>query len=365
MDSRLKKATIWGGWAISLMFLGWAFWSIDFSKVVESFRMINPVWLVPAFILNFSILLVRTARWNVFVEAVKPVRFISAFAALCIGFMANMLLPARIGEIVRALVLAESEDIPKGKAFGTVVVERAFDGLCVVILAMLVFALITPTHVSAESMYGMKLSAVFFSSVLILVFAATFMFHKRYRPVVWAIEVFTGLLPEKWGVKIRDFLESIRQGLHSIDHGHRILKIALWSIPVWGLAGPFNYCFIMAFGLDLPFSASFFVLISQVVGLLIPSAPGFIGVYHAATMGGLMLYGVDQDMALSVAVLMHLVVFIAQTAPGFFFMWKMSYSLSDIRKKEEAAEEEGLETDLEADEESSEKASPPSPVSGD
>ncbi|VAX16622.1 hypothetical protein MNBD_NITROSPINAE03-1960, partial [hydrothermal vent metagenome] len=94
---------------------------------------------------------------------------------------------------------------------------------------------------------------------------------------------------------------------------------------------PFNYFIFQAFNLDLPISASFLVLLSQILGVMVPSAPGFIGVFHAATIAGLMFYGVDSELALSVALTLHIIMFTMQTIPGLIFLWVEQYSLRDIK----------------------------------
>jgi len=102
MKSKVKSLVIWGGWGISLVFIVWAVMKMDLAKVWASLQMADYRWIVPAAILNLLILYFRGARWRHFIWPVKKITRKSAFSALCIGFMANMVLPARIGEFVRA-----------------------------------------------------------------------------------------------------------------------------------------------------------------------------------------------------------------------------------------------------------------------
>ena len=91
----------------------------------------------------------------------------------------------------------------------------------------------------------------------------------------------------------------------------------------------------MAFGLDIPFSACFLVLLTQVLGIMIPSAPGFVGVHHAATIAGLAFFGVDGEVALSVALALHIVLFLTLTIPGLVFLWLEQYSFSQVQNAAE------------------------------
>jgi hypothetical protein len=331
MKSTTHKLALWTGWAISLGFIVWAVMKMDLTKVWGALLIADYRWVVPAAILNIVLLIGRGFRWRHFIAPIKEVSFMSSFSALCIGFMANMVLPARIGEFVRAYVLAKKESIPKSSAFATVVIERAFDGLSVVVMMLLVFALVEPPDANDVFWVTLKIGGVTASIFFIIFFTGLYLFHRQVKFMVWIVDKLIALLPAQYGEKAQEIIESFRQGFAAIDNGHRVIKIVLWCIFVWGAAAPFNYFIFQAFNLDLPLSASFLVLLSQILGVMIPSAPGFIGVYHAATIAGLMFYGVDSELALSVSLVLHIIMFTMQTLPGLIFLWMEQFSLGDIQ----------------------------------
>jgi len=332
MKSTGHKLAIWTGWAISLGFIVWAVLKMDLSKVWGALAVADYRWVAPAAVLNLALLAGRGARWRHFIASIKQVSFMSSFSAMCIGFMANMVLPARIGEFVRAYVLAKKESIPKSSALATVVIERAFDGLSVVVMLLLIFTLVEPPDANDVFWNSLKIAGVSASIFFIIFFAGLYLFHKKVRFIEWAVEALTAALPGKYQDKAREIIGSFRKGIESIADWRRIIKIVLWSAYIWGAAAPFNYFIFQAFDLDLPISASFLVLLSQILGVMVPSAPGFVGVYHAATIAGLMFYGVDSELALSVALVTHIVMFVMQTIPGLLFLWMEQYSLGEIKQ---------------------------------
>jgi len=331
MKSLGRRITIWAGWGVSLFFIGWAVMKMDLGKVFEALKLADYRLVAVGAVLNATFLLMRGERWRHLIDPIKHVTFWSSFSALCIGFMANMVLPARIGEFVRAYVIARRESISKSSAFGTVVIERSFDGLSIVVMLLLIFTLIDPPEAKTEFWNALRVAGVSASVFFIVFFAGMYLFHKQYRFMVRAIDFSTGLLPAEFGSKVREVIESLRKGLDALDHGHRLAKVIAWSAVIWGTAGFYNWLIFRAFDLDVPFSASYLALASQVIGVMIPSAPGFIGVYHAATIAALMFYGVEGELALSVALVTHIVMFIMSTLPGLAMLWLEQYSFSDIQ----------------------------------
>ncbi len=339
MKSTGRNLAIWIGWAISIAFIAWAVLKMDLAKVWGALAMADYRWVIPAAVLNIVLLISRGFRWRHFIAPIKQVSFMSSFSAMCIGFMANMVLPARIGEFVRAYVLAKKESIPKSSALATVVIERGFDGLSVVVMMLLVFTLVEPPDANDVFWTSLKIAGVSASIFFMIFFTGLYLFHRRVRFMEWAVERLVGFLPGEYSVKAQEIIEAFRKGFDSIADWRRILKIVLWCAFIWGAAAPFNYFIFQAFDLDLPISASFLVLLSQILGVMVPSAPGFIGVYHAATIAGLVFYGVDSELALSVALVLHIIMFTMQTIPGLIFLWMEQYSLRDIKHAADGEEE--------------------------
>ena len=125
--------------ALSIALLGFVFSRADPEMVVEALLSAQPNLLVFGSLLMFLSYPIRAQRWRYLLRPVEPVGFNSSFRATTIGFAINALLPGRVGELVRPLVLARREKISASSAFATVVIERLLD-LLVVCLILLCFA---------------------------------------------------------------------------------------------------------------------------------------------------------------------------------------------------------------------------------
>jgi len=336
VESAKQRLGFWLGISVTLFFVGWALLKYDFESVGTALMKANYWWVIPAAVSEFILMYIRSVRWRYFLAPIKPVSIRNSFMATSIGFLANMVLPARIGEFVRAFAIAKKEKISRGASLGTVVIERAIDGFSFAIVILVVFMTVDATIERATYWETLKTTAYMVSAFYILVFAALFLFHKRVKIVEWTIDFTLGILPAKISTIARRLLESFRSGFGFLESGHHITAIALWTVLFWAIAGWRNIAFFYAFGLyDLPYVAMFVILLAQVIGTMIPAAPGFVGPYHAATIAGLALYNIDSELGLSIAIVMHVTMFITNSLPGVVFLWLEKLSFTEIKHQAE------------------------------
>ncbi len=128
-----KNKSLWIGIVISLALLVYAFKDTDFAGIGAAFRTANYLFLIPALLLYFFGVFLRSVRWHFLLRSIKPIGLERLFQVTVIGYMANDLLPLRIGELVRAYILGETEGISKASALVTIVLERIFDGVTMLI----------------------------------------------------------------------------------------------------------------------------------------------------------------------------------------------------------------------------------------
>ena len=127
------------GIVISVGFVLGILYQVDFTQLLTVLQSVHPMPLALAAILLIFTHLIRAWRWRYLLEPVKLVPTLPLFSAVCIGFMANMLLPAHAGEVVRAYIIGRKAQVNTIASFGTIVVERVMD--FVAILLVLVFVL--------------------------------------------------------------------------------------------------------------------------------------------------------------------------------------------------------------------------------
>ncbi len=340
LSSAKGRAGFWIGIALTVGLVGWALASYDFTRVWEALKEANYWWVLPAAIIEVGVIFIRAVRWRSFLEPIKKVSLYDSSMGCYIGFTGNMILPARAGEFIRAWVLARKVKVPATAVMGTVVIERVVDGLTVVMVIFLTLLMVDVPEEKQAYWETMRATGFLFTFAFVGMSVGAVMLQKRVGWVVRTMDFTIGLLPERFRGRVKGLIETFLSGFDFLEHSRHIVGIIFWSAVFWGVSGGLNICFFMAFGLDLPFIATYLILIAQVIGVMAPS-PGFVGPYHAATIAALSFYGVDAELALSMALVMHATMFLTNSLPGVFFLLNENLSLGQISHAADEEREEG------------------------
>jgi len=324
---------LWLGIAVSVALLALLFRSVDPRELIGALRGIEGIWLVPAVVLTLLSYLMRAVRWKYLLSPLKQTSFANRVSATLIGYMANNLLPARLGELARAYVLAEREGIGAGAVVATLVIDRLTDGFTVLLLLLAaVFTLRLPPGSEAAQQglvaggyatLGLYLAVVVFLVVLRRNTTGTLRFLERLlKP-----------FPPRFAAKVIPFLGAFIDGARLTPHGRERLAVAATSLVIWVLAFLPIDCVLRAFGLNFPLSVSLFILVLLVFAVMVPAAPGYVGTYHAACVYGLLALGVPRETALSVAIVIHGVGFFPVIVVGLCCLWRENLSLSALGRR--------------------------------
>ncbi len=314
------------GVAVSGIFLWLALRDIDWGAFGAVFGQVRygPLALCVAFTLlgHFT----RAVRWKYMLVTVKKIPIGSLWSATAIAFMFNNLLPARLGEFVRAYAIGRSEGISKSTAFATIVFERVVDVFTLILL--LWFCLLKID--GPEWLRRSGIILVVFNLVLLALLVAMF----RYR------DGFTRLLsrackplPQRFGVRLVKLCNAFVEGLGVLEDRSAILPVIALSVPVWGFATVGIYYCLIAVGMELPFLASVVLVVLISLGSMIPSAPAYIGTLQYAIILGLAIYQVDKSQALAFATLYHATQFFPITLVGLYYALRSGISFSDVSNK--------------------------------
>ncbi len=317
----IKNKGLWIGIILSLVFLYLAFNKVDFPELGRALKSANYWWVIFAIILNSLSFLARAYRWRSILSPLKLVRFGNAFGATTIGFMANSLLPARAGEVIRAFVIGSKENISKSASFATIIIARIFDMF--ILLALLFGFLIRASLPEDIKRAGMVALGITIIALFFLVFL------KVYQKGAYKI---INIFPSKLKDKLSKFISSFIQGLEILTNWRTGLWVLAQSIFIWIYFAFVYYTLFRAFGLQLPIEAAFIVMVICCIGIMIPSAPGFIGTYHYFTILGLSLFHVPKSEALSFAVVSWGVSFLPIVVIGLVCLQRMGVSLKGIKK---------------------------------
>lgn len=331
------------GILLSVLLLWWALRGISFQEVAHELREVDVGLFLAAQAVILLTFVTRAIRWGVFLRPAAPeLPFRPRFAGVMIGFAANNLLPARVGEFARALALSRLSPVSATAAFAALVLERMLDA--VVLLGLLFAAMAAAPFASGEGVVaGVDLqSAASYAGVLLTVVGAALvaLVVAPDASIRVAEAASARLLPKRLRRPIVDMLESFLRGLAALRSG-RLLALSIgWALAQWLICATGYWLAFLAFGIDAPFAAAVFLqsLISFAVS--IPSSPGFFGPFEAAAKFGLGLWGVAQEKAISYAIGVHIGGFIPVTLIGLWYVWRLGLRWSDVKHSEEVVEDE-------------------------
>lgn len=323
----LKSWRFWLGAVVSALFIVIALRGLELSHVWHETISANYWWLVPGVLVYFVGVLARTWRWHYLLRPIKPIPIATMWPIVVIGYMGNNIYPFRAGEVIRAYVLKRKEDVSMSASIATILVERIFDGL--VMLLFVFIALPTAPGLPYWLRQTVIIASLAFFGALVffLILAAMPGFSRQLYQ--WGIQRFG---PASLQPKLLAFADRFMEGLSSLSNFKDISMIFFTSVVVW-LLETVKYWFVMH---AFDFSVSFFalMLMNGVVNLAttLPSAPGYIGTFDGPGIEILKVFGVVPSVAAAYTLVLHAALWLPITLLGVWYMVRESLSWRDFDK---------------------------------
>jgi glycosyltransferase 2 family protein len=316
----MKKWIFWLGILISAVLLYFSMRGLKLAEAWEALKTAKYLWVIPGIAVYFVAVWMRSWRWHYLLRPLKKISTNSMFPIVCIGYMGNNIYPARAGEVLRAAILKKREGVPISASLATIIVERVFDG--VVMLAFIFLNLGQLSGLTSSSGYIGSIrevavyGAIIFIAVLVIFLVAAMLPHQTRMIADWIIDRF---IPVKIRPKVSGLTHRFLDGLESLRSPADALMIFVSSFIIW-LLETVKYWFVMH---AFPFEVSFFalMLMNGIANLAttLPSAPGYIGTFEAATIAVLVAYGISQEISAGYAVVLHLALWLPITLLGFYY----------------------------------------------
>jgi len=329
----LKRWQLIVKYALSAFFMWLALRGLHLQEVWGYIVSGDYRWLIPSVAVYFLAVWARTWRWDYMLRPLKHIPVRRLFPVVVIGYMGNNIYPFRAGELLRSYVLREREGVPISSSIATVIVERVFDGLVMLIFVFAALPFAPLPDDSIRSVVTIASGAFFVAIVTFFVMAA--MPTRFYALAEWVSRPF----PRKIITPLLDFLRRFLDGLESLRSFRNVMMIFFTSIVIW-LLETVKYWFVMQ---AFDFQVSFFalMLMNGVVNLAttLPSAPGYIGTFDGPGIAVLTLYGVKEAVATAYTLALHAALWLPITLLGAYYMIREGMSWSDFGK----AVEEGSE----------------------
>ncbi|QEM68324.1 flippase-like domain-containing protein [Geobacter sp. FeAm09] len=334
---RTFDVKFWLGIGISVFFMALLLRKIDFRQLGAALRMVDYRYIALAVLFTFISYFLRAVRWHYLLISEKSIPLSSLYPATIIGYMANNLLPARLGEFVRAYVLARREGMETPAVFASLVIDRLFDGFTVLLMLLAtLFTLHLPGNMAdAETALRAGGVAMFllYCGVLVFLYLLKRQTMRTLKLVAWLLKPFPGRVSERLVPLLGSFIAGIRLS----SRGGHVLALVASSFFIWMFAVLPVDMTLRGFGIHLPITASMFILVLLVFAVMVPASPGFIGTYHYACFKGLSAFGIADATSISIALIIHGTAFFPVIIAGFYHLWSGGISLDSVRKAGEAS----------------------------
>lgn len=319
------------GLLVSVVFLYVGLRGLQLGDVWRDVQDVHLGWLAAGAAIYFLAVWGRTWRWHYLLRSLKGVSLTRLFPVVVIGYMGNNVYPFRAGEVIRAYVLKRNEDVSITASLATIVVERIFDGL-----VMLIFVFVALPFADFNALW--LRDVVFFSTLLFWgAFLVFLVMALRPEPMRrFYTMIFDRVLPETLATKAKNLADHFMTGLENLRHPRDLVMTLVSSIFIW-LTETTKYWFVMH---AFDFQVSFFVLMvmTAVVNLAttLPSSPGYVGTFDTPGIKTLTAYGVPKTIAASYTLVLHAALWLPITLLGFFYLYREGLGWRDFRRAQEA-----------------------------
>ena len=334
----------WFGLAVSIAFIFLLFHRVNLHEVQDALMAANYLHLIPAIALYFCAVFFRAIRWKYILHPIRTFRISRLYPVIVVGYMANNLLPVRLGELVRAYYLGKRERFSMSTTFATIVIERIYDGIALIVLGSLTIPVLWATGALWDfSSDGVHLWVIL-ATVLCLTFAILiFLLSLIANPNLSQdfIESVLARFPNTICEKVRSATSNFISGLQILRKRERHFGVFALSLPIWIFEAATYYTIGISFKLPSAFSEpSIFLAVSILItatsnlATSIPSTMGGIGPFEYVAQRTLVFIGIQAPLATAYVTFLHIVVLLVPvTLLGLFILWKENMSLSRITRQ--------------------------------
>lgn len=330
-----QRALFIVGIALSVLFLWLALRGTDGERIWHAFSQARVWMILPFLLVLFAFYWTKAWRWRALLAPMQRLSVRALFPPIMIGYAASMILPLQLGELVRTFVASRRFGMPGTSVLSSIFLERIFDLvslLALVGLALIIGTGVPPLLVAAGWMIGTGVAVA----------AAVAIAYVAWTPAV--VEILRALmrfLPGNWRERLPDQVRVGSHGLNALRSPALLGEVVALTLVQWLFMWGCTYVSLAALGIDTPISAAFVTLMFTVIGVTLPSGPGYIGSIQLAYALALQPYGVSAEAAFAASVFFHLLSNASVIVVGLYYVHRTGYRWRDLRRQ--AAEVSGVE----------------------
>jgi uncharacterized protein (TIRG00374 family) len=316
---------------IGLVCLWLAARRVDWGEVGAALQGFDRGWLVAAVVVSLLIQVLRALRWKLELSPLKRLPFPMVWQVVAVAYMMINVLPFRIGEPVRPLLMSWRSGLKVSAIVGNWVFEKMMDTAAIVVFVHL--ALVT-ADLPEWAHHASKASLTAFLVMLAIVVGFWLRGEAFFDATVgrW--------LSREAREKALRVLRNARSGLEILPNRRLVALVFVLTLALWALPVLSSYVLIRGFGFDIPASTALVVFVAISIGTALPSPPGMFGVMQIASVVALGLFGVPQAEALAYGILLNAIQFITLVAQGLIAMPFVGTSVGEITRAAVGCEEQ-------------------------
>lgn len=319
----LKNKRFWIGAVISIALLALFLFQVDFSEMGRELSKANYLYLLPGIAIYLLGVFFRAVRWRYLLKPLGNFSVFRMFSLILIGMLVNNVIPARLGIVVRAVILGEKEKISKMAVGGTMVVEQVFDGIM-----LLFFVAIASFFVPLNGWLG---QIVYITAALFLtLIALCLVFASSSKAAQKGLSLVLRVLPKKWHEKAGEWFIRLIDGLGVMRSPRKLFVVFIMSALVWLCESGLFYMVGFSFDLHQPFYV--YMLATAVANLawVLLMTQGGLGSFDLACQKSLELFNVGAAAAASYAIVVHALILLITIPLGLIFLWVENLSLNKV-----------------------------------
>ena len=337
---------LWIGFGLSALFLALFLFTLDLEHLFNALADANYWYVIPGVALYLVAVAFRTLRWQWLLRHMKRIPVTRLFPVVVVGYMANNLLPMRLGEFVRSYYVGEREQVSRTAALVTIFIERLLDALVLLlfICTIAIFvSLDTVIEVLAEQL-SLPWPLLIAAGSLPFVFGFGGLLMVAYAPQTARAlaRLLIRPLPKRFEDKAMHIVDMFLHGVESLRSPSDLLILFLMSVPIWLFEAGLFYMIGYSFGFHHIYSSPFEMAIAMIlvtaianIGSSIPSSPGGVGLFEligAYTLVWLPMAVVDKEVAGAYIAIVHACLLIPMIGLGQLFLWAQHVSLRNLTR---------------------------------
>ena len=311
------------GLAISIFSIWFVLRDVDLGQAWAIIQTASPAWLLLGLLCLSADVLLRAVRWQRLILPIQRVRFLPILGYLLVGYLANNVLPARLGELVRSHYLGDRERISRASTLGTVVVERIVDiAVLVAIAALAILVLNVRGVVASAILVGLAVTGLLIVGLAVGIAANRLPGARRLIALI-----------ERWP-SVADAARKLRDGLAVAGRPRTLGEALVLSVLAWGATVIAFAAIGQAIGLHLLIGEASLLAAGVALATAIPSGPGYLGTYELAAVKIAEALGRSSEQAFALALLAHATVLVLTSVTGAAAFLRLGWT-SSVRELED------------------------------